>query len=63
LAKKSIALKECSETEFWLEVLHETNFLDEENFSSLISDCRELLSMIAAAVKTIKTEHVDPSKI
>ena len=34
----SIALKEASETEYWLELLHETDFLDRKQFESIYAD-------------------------
>ena len=36
--KMSIALKEAAETEYWLELLHETDFLDETQFQSIYTD-------------------------
>src|SRR5581483_8879425 len=41
--KMAIALKEASETEYWLELLKETDFLNQENYDSLQADCQELL--------------------
>ena len=53
-AKMSIALKEISETEYWLEILHETNYLSKTQFSSIYSDCQELLKILHSIVKTSK---------
>ena len=51
-AKMSIALKEASETNYWLRLLHSTDHLSEQGFSSIISDCRELEKMLTAIIKT-----------
>ena len=40
--KLNIALKEAYETNYWLRLLHETAFLTDDGFQSMIADCREL---------------------
>ena len=55
ISKLSIALKEASETNYWLRLLHATDFLSDKEFSSLISDCREIEKMLTAILKTVKT--------
>ncbi len=54
LAKVYIALKECSETLYWLELLYETEYLTEAQYSSLQSDCRELYKLLSSTTKTMK---------
>lgn len=49
-----IALKRASETEFWLLILHEGEFLDERAYSSINEDCIELIKMLTASIKTSK---------
>lgn len=53
-AKMNIALKEASETEYWLELLHESGFLSEheDDFESLYNECQELLKILMAITKT-----------
>ena len=51
-AKMSIALKEASETEYWLELLFETDYLSDEQYASLHGDCKELVKMLTSIVKT-----------
>lgn len=51
-AKMNIALKEASETEYWLELLHETDYLSPEQFKSINNDCAELLRLLTSIVKT-----------
>ena len=53
-AKMNIALKEASETEYWLELLHETNYLTERQFQSIYPDCQELLKILISITKTQK---------
>ncbi len=53
-AKLNIALKEASETEYWLELLHESGYIDKGAFDSLYSDNQELLRILVAITKTQK---------
>lgn len=50
----NIALKRASETEFWLMILHEGEFIDDKQFDSMNGDCIELIKMLTAIVKTSK---------
>ena len=54
ISKFEIALKECSESEYWLELLHETGSISNEEFGSLQKDCIELRRMIVSSVVTQK---------
>ena len=49
-----IALKKASETEFWLLILHESEYLDEKPYNSINDDCIELIKMLTTSVKTSK---------
>ena len=51
-AKMSIALKEVSETEYWLELLRETDYLNEEEYQSIQKDCGEVAKLLTSIVKT-----------
>ena len=51
-AKLSISLKEASETEYWLELLHESGYIDDRSFESIYSDCVELLKLLTSILKT-----------
>lgn len=50
--KMSIALKEANETEYWLSILRDTDYINEKMFRSLSVDCVELIKMLIATVKT-----------
>lgn len=51
-SKLNIALKETSETEYWLELLYESNYITKEQFDSIYNDCRELLKLLVSITKT-----------
>ena len=53
LAKVNIALKEAHETLYWLELLGENKFLTAKIYTSISSDCNELISMLVATRKTL----------
>ena len=55
LSKVYIALKECAETKYWLELLHETDYLSEDAYQSICGDCEELRRMLSATTKTINS--------
>lgn len=50
----NIALKEASESEYWLELSFETDYLSKEQFDSIYSDCNELNKLLIAIVKSSK---------
>ena len=54
ISKLSIALKESYETDYWLRLLYETNYLTEDAFQSIITDCRELEKLLISIIKTTK---------
>ena len=54
LAKMYVAFKECNETLYWLDLLHDTDYLTDAAYSSILADCRELRKMLAAITKSTK---------
>jgi four helix bundle protein len=56
LAKVYISFKECAETKYWLELLHETDYLDKETFNAMVTKCEELRKMLSATTKTLKQQ-------
>ena len=56
-AKMSIALKEACETEYWLELLYETEYINKEEFASLQYDCKELVKLLVSIIRTSKENH------
>ena len=51
--KMSIALKETNESEYWLELLHQTDFMDSVDFDSHNSLLIEIKRMLIASLKTV----------
>ena len=58
IAKQQIALKECAESLYWIEILHDTCFLNEEQFESIYTDCEELKKLLISILKSSKKELV-----
>jgi len=54
--KNEIALGECAETLYWLELLSDTNYLTHKEFTSISADGTELLKLLITAIKTLKTK-------
>ena len=54
ISKFEIALKECNESEYWLELLYDVGSLSLEEFSSLRNGCLELRKMLISSVTTLK---------
>ncbi len=58
-----IALKECAETLYWLDLLHDTGYLTDAEYQSISYDCEELRKMMSSTTKTIhSTLHTSNSK-
>jgi len=54
LAKYYISFKECSETKYWLELLHESDYISDRDFESIYEDCLELLKLLSKITKTTR---------
>ena len=54
VSKLSIALKEASETQYWLDLLYRTDYLDAAAHQSIITDCDELVKLLTSIVKSSK---------
>ena len=59
VSKMNIALKESYETEYWLELLYRTGYMDERQYLNIVANCRELTNILVAIVKTSKVETSD----
>ena len=49
-----IALKEADETAYWLELLVESNIIEQDGFDSLYSDLNEKIAILTSIIKTSK---------
>ncbi len=56
ISKFEIALKECNESEYWLELLFEVNGISKEQFEMFSKDCIELRRMLVSSVTTLKNK-------
>ena len=54
IAKQNIALKEADETCYWLELLHETDFITDNEFESIYAEANELVKLLVSIIKTAK---------
>jgi four helix bundle protein len=57
IVKTKISLKECAETEYWLDLLKETNLITANEYSSIINDCKEILRLLISSVKTLYSNN------
>lgn len=57
ISKMGIANKEAHETKYWLRLLHETGYIDDREFSSIINDCQELIRILQSIIKSAKENN------
>jgi len=53
ISKMHIALKECSETEYWLRLLEKSEYISSDYFSALLKPCLSIKKMLIASLNTI----------
>ena len=56
ISKLEIAQKECYETEYWLELLYETDCIKEETYKKMQNECGSIRRMLISSLKTVKTK-------
>ncbi len=54
LNKTNQALKEANETEYWLQLLCDTNYISQKEYDSILPECDEITSILVSIVKTTK---------
>lgn len=54
--KLNVALKEANETKYWLNLLHDTEYIEQEAFESMENDCNALIAILVASIKTLKSK-------
>ena len=57
ISKMQIALKECHETEYWLELLFRTEYIKEEDYYTLTEDCKQIKKMLISSINTSKSNN------
>ncbi|MBP3512220.1 MAG: four helix bundle protein [Prevotella sp.] len=61
-SKLYIALKEANETVNWLNLLKDTDCISEKEFSSIATDCNELIALLVSSIKTVKNRINDNNR-
>lgn len=56
VSKLQIALKECYETEYWLELFANAKIVPLERVKEMLHDCGEIRRMLVASVTTLKNK-------
>ena len=54
VSKLNIALKETSETEYWIRLLHATGYFSDTQFDSIYADCLDIKRLLSAIIRTTK---------
>ena len=62
ISKFEIALKECHETEYWLELIFEVGGMEEATFKGIKSECGAIRRMLISSCKTMKERKANISK-
>lgn len=57
LSKLQIALKECYETEYWLELFVKADIVESHNVKNLLHDCGELRRILVSSITTLKNKQ------
>ena len=57
IAKMQIALKECYESEYWLELLNRTGYLTDEQYRVIINNCGQIRRMLISSINTVKNNR------
>lgn len=52
IAKMNISLKESAEAEYWLELLHESDYISTKEFTSIYADCSEIKAILSSIIKS-----------
>ena len=61
LAKLYIALRECAETLYWLELLHSCGYFTQAEYQSLYADCDELRKLLSSITKSVRESPIPNS--
>ena len=62
ISKLSISLKEACESDYWLRLLHRTGFLNDSEYSSIVTDCRELTKLLTSIIRSLKKTESEKYK-
>ncbi len=62
ISKLQIALKEANETDYWLELLFRSEYIDSQSYQQLRSACKEIGAMLISSINTAKKNAEQESK-
>jgi four helix bundle protein len=54
ISKVYIALKECAETQYWLDLLKDSGYITQKEYDSIFADCSEITKILTKTTKTLK---------
>ena len=54
ISKMQIALKECYESEYWLELLNRTGYIDDKQYRTVTNNCGQIRRMLISSINTVK---------
>ena len=57
ISKMQIALKECYESEYWLELLYKTNYIEENRYNEMRNACGTIRRMMISSINTAKKNN------
>ncbi len=57
ISKLSIALKEASESEYWIQLLGDADYLSKAEANNILADCQELIKLLTSIIKTVKVKY------
>ena len=60
--KLNIALKEANETDYWLNLLKDSEYISLTAFTSMENDCDELIALLVSSIKTVKNNLMKNEK-
>ena len=56
--KLTIGLKEANETKYWINLLHDTQYISQKMYKSLIKDIKEIISLLVSIIKKLKNRSI-----
>lgn len=59
ISKLHIALKEANETNYWIDLLKDTQYINEKMYNSIQPEIKELISILVSSIKTSKENHAN----
>ena len=57
ISKMSIALKEATESAYWIDLLHETKYISDAEFDSIFADCKRIMAVLTKIIKNTKNKE------